>query len=345
MQYLYAFLVVVSLSTAVFGEGDSVVYSFALVGDIMPGSDYPEPNLPPDGGRFLLEAPSEYLRKADVAIGNMEGTITSEQECAKVMKDGYVYAFRTPPYMAGLFERAGFDVLNTANNHSRDFGQPGSIETEMVLNGLGIKTTGRRGTAAVVDVRDIKVAVIGFSPYEADNSLLEIDNAVALVDSMESIADVIVVTFHGGAEGENSIHLGDSVETYLGENRGDLRLFAHSVIDAGADIVFGHGPHVPRGMEVYNDRIIAYSLGNFCTWKGLKTSSKKGLAPLLWVEIAKSGELTGLKVISYEQETNHYPVLDPLNRAAELMLELSRSDFESVHPLIEGIAVSEKVGK
>ncbi len=335
MKYQAILLIALLAVPLIHGEQDTEAITFAMVGDIMLGTDYPEPNLPPEDGSYLLEEAGKYLREADVAIGNLEGTITSEQECAKVVNEGFVYAFRTPPYLSGLLGKAGFDVLNTANNHSRDFGLSGTEETEMILASLGIQPTGRRGTAAILEVRKTTIAVIGFSPYEADNSLLEIDKAVAFVDSIDEVVDIIVVTFHGGAEGASNIHLSDSAETYLGEDRGDLRQFAHSVVDAGADIVFGHGPHVPRAMEVYSNRIIAYSLGNFCTWKGLKVSGVNGLAPLLWVEVSESGELVDLQVISFEQQTQHYPLLDSLDRAGKLMLELSRTDIGALHPMIE----------
>ncbi|MDP8228985.1 MAG: CapA family protein [Candidatus Electryoneaceae bacterium] len=322
--------------TTVYSQDSLDVISFALVGDIMLGNNYPEPILPPDGGREMLRSAHPYLMAADVAIGNLECAITSEQECAKTINEGMVYAFRMPPFLAGRLREAGFDVLSTANNHSMDFGLSGRSDTKMILEALGIAQTGMRDQAAIVDVDSVRIAVIGFSPYDADNSLLDIDRAVALVDSMDESADLIVVTFHGGAEGADNIHLGDTMEVYLGEERGDLRRFSYAVIDAGADIVFGHGPHVPRAMEVYSGRLIAYSLGNFCTYWGLNVRESSGFAPLLWVELSQTGELKKLRIISFEQQTNHYPILDESDRAGKLMIELSRTDIGSVHPLIEG---------
>ena len=333
--YLIGFVCLYFYTNA-YSQDSLNVISFALVGDIMLGADYPEPRLPPNAGRELLRSAHPYLTEADIAIGNLEGSITSEQECTKTIRDGMVYAFRMPPYLAGRLSEAGFDVLNTANNHSMDFGLSGRAETEMIIEALGIAPTGRKDQVAIVEVDTVRIVVIGFSPGDADNSILDIDRAVAIVDSMDELADLIVVTFHGGAEGVDNIHLSDGMEIFLGEERGDLRSFCHAVVDAGADIVFGHGPHVPRAMEVYNGRLIAYSLGNFCTWYGLNVRELTGLAPLLWVELQRTGELKNLRIISFEQQTNHYPVLDELHRAGELMIELSRTDIGSVHPIIEG---------
>ena len=305
--------------------------SFALVGDIMLGSDYPDfSRVPPDDGVFLFSDAKKILSEADVAIGNLEGPITNSDSCLKETSTGRVYAFRMPPSLAPVLADAGFDVLNTANNHSRDFGSAGRYDTERILDSLGIKHTGRLGDIARLNVRGKSISVIGFCTSPGNYSLLDIDRAVSIVDSLDSISDIVVVTFHGGGEGKKYIHLSNTVETFLGEDRGDLKKFAHNVIDAGADIVFGHGPHIPRAIEEYKGKIIAYSLGNFCTWFGINIRGVNGYAPLLWIELTPDGELADLKIYSFEQQTNHYPVLDSENRAEKLILELSKSDVANV---------------
>ncbi len=297
----------------------------------MLGSDYPDSSrVPPDDGVFLFSDAKKILSEADVAIGNLEGPITNSDSCLKETSTGRVYAFRMPPSLAPVLADAGFDVLNTANNHSRDFGSAGRYDTERILDSLGIKHTGRLGDIARLNVRGKSISVIGFCTSPGNYSLLDIDRAVSIVDSLDSISDIVVVTFHGGGEGKKYIHLSNTVETFLGEDRGDLKKFAHNVIDAGADIVFGHGPHIPRAIEEYKGKIIAYSLGNFCTWFGINIRGVNGYAPLLWIELTPDGELADLKIYSFEQQTNHYPVLDSKNRAEKLILELSKSDVANV---------------
>lgn len=320
-------ILILGLFGLLFAQEDKRTITFAMVGDIMLGTDYPDDSrMPSDGGKFLFSESAQFLRSADVAIGNLEGPITTATKCSKNLVQGRSYAFRMPPSLAPLLKDAGFDVLNTANNHANDFGLAGREDTERILDSLGIKHTGRLGKIAMLERNGIKISVIGFSHNPGNYPLLDIDRAVELVDSLEKISDIIVATFHGGAEGVEFLNLSAGMEYYLDERRGDLRAFARSLVDAGADIVFGHGPHVPRAMEIYNGKLIAYSLGNFCTWFGISVKGECGLAPLLWAELDSSGNLLDAKIISFEQSSKHYPVLDPENRAENLITRLSLSD-------------------
>ena len=96
--------------------------------------------------------------------------------------------------------------------------------------------------------------------------LLDYELAERTVAEFAEIHDVVIVSFHGGAEGATVMHVPFTEEEYYGEPRGDVALFAHRMVDAGADLIVGHGPHVVRGIERYKDRLIAYSLGNFATF-------------------------------------------------------------------------------
>ncbi len=301
--------------------------TFALVGDIMLGSDYGDNHCPAKDDVNYFEDAKQFLSAADVAIGNLEGPITTAQNCTKHAANGRVYAFRMPPYLAVALADAGFDVLNTANNHSNDFGRSGRMETEKILDSLKIAHTGRFGDIAVLNVRGSKVAVIGFTINPGNFPLLDDDLATSLVRTLDKLYDIVVVTFHGGAEGAEHLHLPNGPEIFLGENRGDLRKFSHEMIDAGADLVFGHGPHIPRAVEVYHNKLIAYSLGNFCTWYGINVRGVCGLAPMLKVQIDDHGDLLAMDIISFEQQSHHYPKLDPEERAKELIIELSESDI------------------
>ena len=102
-------------------------------------------------------------------------------------------------------------------------------------------------------------------------------------------AELVVVMFHGGAEGSDRTHVPSGTETFLGENRGDLRRFTHAVIDAGADLVVGSGPHVLRGMEVYRGRLIAYSMGNFGGYKVFGLGGVLSTSGVLQVTLSPDG--------------------------------------------------------
>jgi hypothetical protein len=103
--------------------------------------------------------------------------------------------------------------------------------------------------------------------------------------------------------------------------------FAHAVIDAGADLVIGHGPHVPRALEVYNQRLVAYSLGNFCTYEGINIDNIKGYAPILSVQLAVDGAFISGRIISTYQQRPYGNRLDRQHRVAQLMRELTSADF------------------
>jgi uncharacterized protein YkuJ len=109
--------------------------------------------------------------------------------------------------------------------------------------------------------------------------------------------------------------------------------FSRAVVDSGADFVWGHGPHVPRAMEIYNDRLIAYSLGNFFTW-GFNLGDERGYTPILKVVLDSTGVFQHGKIISAIQRTYKYLALDSLHRAAKLVKELSAQDFPESTPII-----------
>ena len=99
----------------------------------------------------------------------------------------------------------------------------------------------------------------------------------------------VIVSFHGGAEGLQALHTPNKAELFMNENRGDVRRFAHAVVDAGADIVLGSGPHVVRGMEIYKDRLIAYSLGNFATYRAFNIWGFNGIGLILEADMDDTG--------------------------------------------------------
>jgi poly-gamma-glutamate capsule biosynthesis protein CapA/YwtB (metallophosphatase superfamily) len=243
------------------------------------------------------------------------------------------YAFRTPPDFVGNFLQAGFDYLNLANNHMNDFGSGGIKGTMRTLDSAGIQYGGPYGSTGHFTIDSISVAITGFATSPNANTVFEIANAQKIVAELAQEHDIVVVSFHGGAEGRSCLHVRDTMEYFLGNPRGNLVKFAHAVIDSGADLVWGHGPHVPRAMEIYNDRLIAYSLGNFCTW-GFNVSEELGYAPIVTVMLDDEGVFIEGKITSALQQAGKGLVLDDQFRAARLIRDLSNTDFPETGPVI-----------
>lgn len=297
------------------------------VGDVMLGTSVPEGKLPPDDGAHLLDAVLPLLTDAELTFANMEGPLCDSGTSGKCRKGGNCFAFRTPTAYAKYLEAAGIDLASTANNHAGDFGEACRRETERALDAHHVAWSGPVGTVARVTFKGKKLALIGFHTSGSCNDVTDIPGAKKLVQSVKGESDVVIVSFHGGAEGTNATRVKDGIERYLGENRGDLKAFTHAVIDAGADLVLGHGPHVVRGMELYKDRLIAYSLGNFATYGRFDLSGPLGYAVLLEVWLAEDGRFLGGKLVPTKQEGKGVPMPDESGRGAKLVKSLTLQDF------------------
>ncbi len=307
----------------------------AAVGDIMLGTDYPQDRLPPGGPAALLAGVAPVLRQADITFGNLEGVLMDGGEPAKHCKDPrFCYLFRSPTAYAEVLRDAGFSVLSLANNHARDFGEEGRESSMQALTRAGIHHSGKEGDIAEWTVKGVKVALIAFAPFIGANDMLDDAKVAASVAALKRTHDVVIVSFHGGAEGAGAMRLPFAPEEYHGELRGDVVHFAHLAVDAGADLVVGHGPHVARAVEVYRDRLIAYSLGNFCTYRGINIAGVKGLAPILLVKVAADGRFLGGHIVSARQSREHGTRLDPGAGVQHLIDSLTRADFPLHGPRI-----------
>ncbi len=298
------------------------------VGDIMLGTDYPKALLPPDDGRHLMADVMDYLQAGDMTFGNLEGVLLDGGEPQKVCHDpSACFLFRTPERFAKTLADAGFDVMSVANNHARDFGEAGRLASMAALDRVGILHSGREGHVASWEVQGLRVAMIAFAPNQTSHSLLDPFHGAVQVGRLDYSHDVVIVSFHGGEEGEEAVHVSPGNETYYGEDRGDPIAFAHAMIDAGADLILGHGPHVPRAMELYRNRLIAYSLGNFSTWWGIAVSGRRGLAPILDVSLAPDGRFLEGRIVSARQSRPDGTVRDPSAEAYRLIRQQTEEDF------------------
>lgn len=306
----------------------------AAVGDLMLGSDFPSPRLPPEEGQALFDEVRDLLQQADVSFGNLEGTLCDGGWCVKDLENPNVYAFRTPTRFARTLKGAHLKVVSVANNHALDFGYTGQLATKQALRDAGLKFSGKEGEVAEFTVRGVKVGLVAFSFGPPPRSLVHPQKALEEIESLAGEYDILVVSMHGGKEGRSALHVRDETEYFLDENRGNLVRFARGAIDRGADLVLGHGPHVPRALEVYKGRLIAYSLGNFCTYQGMSLTGESGYAPLLWVELGPQGDFLRGKIHSFIQQRPGGPKKDQEQRALGLMRKLSLEDFPGSSPLI-----------
>jgi len=302
--------------------------SIAAVGDMMLGTDYPEDHLPDDDGVDFLVGVTPWLTSADLAFGNLEGVLVDGGEPAKQCSNpSACYLFRSPTRYAEHYRAAGFDVLSLANNHARDFGEEGRSSTMTALAAEGIRHSGREGDFASLEADGLKVAVLAYAVTKESNMMLDYELAEATVAEFAATHDIVLVSFHGGAEGEQTTNLPFADEEYYGEPRGDVVLFARRMVDAGADLVIGHGPHVVRAAERYKDRLIAYSLGNFATYYGISVAGIKGIAPILLATLDGEGRFLEGEIVSTVQIRPAGPSIDPQDRALKLMRGLSVEDF------------------
>ena len=299
----------------------------AAVGDIMMGT---EGLLPADGGAGSFRHVLPYLREARIIFGNLEAPLTQQTMTPKKSIPGRSYVFKMPPDYARHLAEAGFNMLSLANNHALDYGVAGQEDTIRVLQNYDIAFSGPPGTVATKVIDHRTVYMIAFAPYDNCNDMRDIDASAAIVANLAREGgdkSLIIVSFHGGAEGILHTRTPDQPEVFLGEQRGHVRRFAHAMIDAGADLVIGHGPHVPRAMEIYKERLIAYSLGNFATHLVINVDGIRGLAPLLLVDLAADGRVVGGEIVSFQQIKGKPPVFDPDGKAARLMFKLGEQDF------------------
>jgi poly-gamma-glutamate capsule biosynthesis protein CapA/YwtB (metallophosphatase superfamily) len=277
------------------------------------------------------------LRSATVAIGNLEGTLSSGGRSKCGSSSAGCFAFQSPPQSAALLRGAGFDDLNVANNHAFDYGASGQRQTLRSLAHYRLHWSGRPGQITVLRAHGLRVAILGFAPYPWAQSLLDIPAAQKLVQRAAARADLVVAVLHAGAEGVDHQHVPAGTEYYLGENRGNERQFAHALVAAGANLVVASGPHVLRGLQLYRQTLIAYSLGNFATaGHGLSTNGILDEGAILVVTLAADGSLVSGRLLPIRLVGGAPLRIYGKNDVVPRMNALSRADFGTTAVRIAG---------
>jgi hypothetical protein len=288
--------------------------------------------LPPGGVYKAVSPMRRTLRHADLTLGNLEGTLSvgGASKCGGP-SGGTCFAFQAPPSTAFALRRLGFDLVNQANNHAQDFGASGHAQTTAALRRAKLAWTGDRGQITYLTTHGVRVAFLGFAPYGYASNLLDIPTAEKMVRAAARHASLVVVIIHAGAEGADQLHTPRGPQYYLGENRGDARRFAHSVIRAGASVVLGSGPHVIRGVQRYRGHLIAYSLGNFIGYRTLGGGGVLNDSGVMRVSLdPATGHLLGARWIPVTLDDG-LPRLAPGDGDAPLVARLSREDFPGSH--------------
>lgn len=337
----FIFILFILFTTTALAQTDSVkTIKLIAVGDMMMGTNYPNINYLPKGdGAYLWNAVRKKLMDADITFGNLEGVLLAVGGTPKKCNNpSLCYVFRTPEEYAFNFKEAGFDFLSLANNHANDFGVVGRLNTQRVLDSLGIGHAGAIEKPYVIkEINGLKIGMAAYAPNRGTRSMHNLEEIKTTIKLLDEQCDIVIASFHGGAEGAKSRNLTKKREYYYGENRGNVYELAHLMVDYGADVVIGHGPHVVRALEVYNNRLIAYSLGNFLTYKRFSMRGVAGESPMLELEITEEGEFLSGQIYSYRQGYDHLgPKPDAQNGAALSMKKLSEEDFPNSSIFIDG---------
>ena len=322
-------IIIISILLSLFVNLLNAEIILSFVGDVMTGSDYPDKSyLPSNEGKDIFKSVENYFKNSDINFANLEGAIANTNtQSSKRSKNSY--SFRMPPYMANRIAEAGFNIVAVANNHSRDFGDKGYKQTQEYLKNAEIKIVGNiLNTATIIEIKNKKIGFLAFYYFSyANNSIQDITSAKALVEKTKKECDFLVVSFHGGAEGGNMFRVPKETEIFYGENRGDVYKFARAVSDAGADLIIGHGPHVLRAMEIYNNSFIAYSLGNFVGYKQFSLAGNNGISAILQITLNNNLKINSAKVIPIKLIKVGIPSVDSSNEAINKLNNYADLDF------------------
>ena len=320
--------------------------SIVAVGDIMLGN-HTEKFIRQFGVEYPFQATRSILQDADIAMGNLEGAFASSGTRFKKR-----FTFKVPPQFAPALALAGFDVMTLANNHIFDYGMPALKQTIEVLDSLKINHSGADSNRAaacrpvVLESNGYKVAIFSYSmtfPAEfwatdtSAGTCFPYESVIKrTIPHYDSTCDVVITAFHWGRELKNT------PRDYQVE-------MAHRVIDLGSDLVIGHHPHVLQGMEIYKNRLIAYSLGNFC----FSSYSRRAVESVMLEVCVDRNGLVLARVIPINvnnYEVDFQPKVLSAQRSAEVIAHLNEYSknlespalFDSSGYLIDDLLLTER---
>ncbi len=325
-------------------ERSFLVFSFA--GDTMLGTAQ-SPTLPSEN---LILPVSKIFKSSDISFLNYEGTLCDlplkSHKCQNKSAGELCYAFRGPTKLASYIAEAGVKIVSLANNHIFDYGHQCANDTKSAFEKVGVATVGLMSqekmqpgeTIRFLKHKDKNILFFGFHYSDAWGRVISMSdeaNVRGLIRQYRDQADIIVVSVHQGGEGPDLNRTPLGIEKYSGENSGNSRQFAHIAIDEGADLIVGSGPHVVRGLEMYKERLIIYSLGNFATYDLFSLTPTFNVGAMLEVGLDEEGRLQKGKIHSIKQDyikpgqkrAGIYVKFDEQQTAASLIEKVSTLDF------------------
>jgi hypothetical protein len=289
-----------------------------------------------------LVAPLRALvEDADIVIINAEGAIgDGPVDAPKCDLDGQAcYLLRSPRAAARAMRHLAGDgavvVANIANNHLHDAGAGGVVATIAALDSAGVLVTGADTIPSLaVTARGDTIAVLGFSVWSAPG-VNDLDDVRRIVGNAAGRYGRVVVTAHFGAEGRGAQRTLNVSEQYLGEDRGNPVAFAHAAADAGASVVIGHGPHVLRAIEWWNNSLILYSMGNLINYGPFGMAPPMNRGAIVCATLDSAGQATDAVLRPTRQPMAGLVMPDSTNRARVIVDSLSRLDFPATGARID----------
>ena len=289
--------------------------TFAAAGDTMMGTATRKGprGLAAGNGEELFTGLETIMSKVDVSFLNLEGPLGDDipvTKCGPNSKN--CYAFITPTRYAAALTGMGVDMVSLANNHGFDAGEQGMRATMTALDKVGIAHSGLPGEVAIVERNGVKIGMVATATSGCCININNHEDVQAAIKRLDEQVDIVVVSFHGGAEGYSHRHVPGKLEIAWGEKRGDVKALARAAIDAGADLVLGHGPHVLRAMEVYKERLVVYSMGNFCGYNQFGTrGGYGGTSMIVEAELDQAGLLKSARIHPVALDNLARPRPDP----------------------------------
>ncbi|KPA12116.1 metallophosphatase [Candidatus Magnetomorum sp. HK-1] len=333
MKKLFLFLIILCvlitfIDTSVLAKNISIT----AVGDIMMGSLTPRKVLPNEMHLNQARKMQKYLSGADIVFGNLEGVFveseTPPKKCSEASRNAKkCFEFGMPIPLADILVDMGFTVLNIDNNHTADYGEEGYLLTQDILTEKDIYAVPKGGNV-IIRVQKNRIAIVAFGFTKNSYLVSNIKHTQRIISNLSKRYPIVIVSFHGGKEGKDAQHVKDEIEMFYGENRGNLIAFSHAAVDAGADLIIGHGPHVLRALECYKNRLIVYSLGNFYTFGQFRLSGPAGIGAILNITISdQNGQFVQAKIIPTVQVMAGVPAYDRKHAAIQIFKDLTSEDF------------------
>jgi hypothetical protein len=321
---------------------DPATVTVCAGGDVMLGSNLDTAwalAARPPGTRTLLPSPDTLLAPlrplvadADVVLVNVEGAIGAGSAPRKCRAGSSMcYAFRQDPDVAAALRRfAGRAQVagNVANNHAMDAGVVGFEQTVSHLRDAGVHVVGSDTLPTLVPLPDgDSLALLGFSVFSAGPDARDLEALARHVARAAAAHARVVVSLHLGAEGVGAQRTPNATERFAGEDRGNPVRIAHTVLDAGAHLVIGHGPHVLRAIELRGDALVSYSLGNLLTYGPFSRVPPLDRGAVLCAVLDAAGRVVMADLRATHQVRPGLAFPDPVQAAFRIIDSLSVLDF------------------